>query len=116
MLVGTAHFVIPALMNCSLGGTSVRSPLSDMDCTHKAILENTGVSTAVWTPHTSNSLSRSILHRDTLWAQLQVRLSPLEVIIGKTLLRIRDVTVQDLLRKSERSSAQYLANLCELLL
>lgn len=64
----------------------------------------------------SDSLGRSILHSDTLRAQLQVRLSPLKVAVGQTLLWVRNMTVQNLLRKSERSPAQYLADLCELLL
>ena len=42
MLVGTAHFVIPALMNCSLRRTSVKYHAGTSQYTHNAILENTG--------------------------------------------------------------------------
>lgn len=47
MLVGTAHFVIPALMNCSLGRTSVRLHVSDSDRTHSAILGMKDVSKVI---------------------------------------------------------------------
>lgn len=40
MLVGTAQFVIPALMNCSLDRTPMRLCLSDGGRTHSAILKD----------------------------------------------------------------------------
>lgn len=99
MLAGTAHLVIPALMNC-----------------RRAILHHPYGSVYLGYDRNSDALCRSVLHGYPLGAQLQVSLSSCNLSICESLRWVVYVTVEDLLRKTEGSASKNVFDRLELLL
>ena len=116
MLAGTAHRDMPALINCSLhileswtfGHTGIYR-------THRAIL-NTLINHLVRHMMIEHSLSRCILHCYTLGVELQVCLPSNNLPISESLLRIVDMTVEYLLRKSQGPVSEDFTNDLQLFL